>query len=138
MVAEDGWRDDASLELQDGIKAPPGGLARAVHLRDVPSTAVACAACYESVVHLHVCRMCRFFDPAVPAQCREDDAEEVVEKERVNFCEWFKPATGAFDPQLAAGESRARSELAALFGDHESGDDGAGDEALQDAEDLFK
>lgn len=88
-------------------------------------------------MHLHVCRMCRFYDPAVPKQCTEDDAEEVFEKERPNFCEWFKPGTDVFDPDRAAAEARARNELAALFGDEkaEKPDD---DGLLNEAEDLFK
>jgi hypothetical protein len=92
--------------------------------------------CPTCTVHLHVCRMCRFFDPAAPKQCREDDAEEVTEKERVNFCEWFKPSVGAFDPVRAKKEARAKSELAALFGatDEQPGDD----DALREAEDLFR
>ena len=47
-----------------------------------------CPACG---VHLHVCKMCRFYDPAVPKQCLEDDAEAVHEKEKVNFCDWYEP-----------------------------------------------
>jgi hypothetical protein len=81
--------------------------------------------------------MCEFFDPDVPKQCTEDDAEEVHEKERLNFCEWFKPGAGVFDPARAAEETRAHSELASLFGDEEAAkpDD---DSLSQDAEDLFK
>jgi hypothetical protein len=81
--------------------------------------------------------MCEFFDPNVPKQCKEDDAEEVFEKERLNFCDWFKPATGVFDAKRAAEESRARGELASIFGDEEAQkpDD---DALLEDAEDLFK
>ena len=93
--------------------------------------------CPECSVYLHVCKMCRFYDPHVPKQCTEDDAEEVKEKERPNFCDWFKPDAGVFDPARAATESRARGELAALFGDeegHEPGDDAL----LHKAEDLFK
>ena len=93
-----------------------------------------CPACS---VYLHVCRMCEFFDPEVPKQCTEDDAEEVFEKERLNFCEWYKPSMSAFDPQLAVEESLAKSELASLFGDQ--GAANPGDNALlRDAEDLFK
>ena len=55
-----------------------------------------------------VCRMCRFFDRAAPKQCREDDAEEVTEKERVNFCEWFKPSVDAFDPVRAKKDAKAK------------------------------
>ena len=81
--------------------------------------------------------MCQFFDPNVPKKCTEDDAEEVVEKERLNFCEWYKPAVGTFDAKRAADESRARGDLESLFSDGEvvKSDDNA---ALRDVEDLFK
>jgi hypothetical protein len=81
--------------------------------------------------------MCEFYDPAVPKQCTEDDAEEVIEKERLNFCEWYKPGTEVFDARRAAQESRAKNELAALFGEDEvlKPDN---DALLEDAEDLFK
>lgn len=93
-----------------------------------------CPACS---VHIHVCRMCEFFDPAAVRQCREDDAEEVKEKDRVNFCEWFKPRADAFDPQRAQQELKARMELAALFGEGEEEAPGD-DEELRKAEDLFR
>jgi hypothetical protein len=81
--------------------------------------------------------MCKYFDPAVPKQCREDDAEEVSEKERVNFCEWFIPAANAFDPVRARKAAQAQSALAALFG--EGGDQQADDDdQLKQAEDLFR
>jgi hypothetical protein len=61
--------------------------------------------------------MCVYFDPAVPRQCREDGAEEVREKDRLNFCDWFKPSETAFDPDRKAEEDGARAALEALFGD---------------------
>ena len=67
--------------------------------------------------YLHVCRMCVYFDPRVPRQCREDGAEEVREKDRLNFCDWFKPSETAFDPDRKAEEDQARAALDALFGD---------------------
>lgn len=93
--------------------------------------------CPRCSAYLHVCRMCRFFDPAVPKQCREDDAEEVLEKERVNFCEWFVPSPDAFDPARANRESQAKARLAALFGDGDAVE-AAGDDLVRDAEDLFR
>ncbi len=81
--------------------------------------------------------MCQYFAPEVPKQCTEDDAEEVHEKERLNFCEWFKPGTGVFDPVRAAEGTRARSELGSLFGEEESVKP-EDDAVLKDAEDLFK
>ena len=93
--------------------------------------------CPECAVHLHVCRMCIFFDPQVPKQCREDDAEEVFEKEKVNFCEWYKPSADAFDPVRAREATEAKSALAALFGD-EPDEKPSANALQQDAEDLFK
>jgi hypothetical protein len=72
-----------------------------------------CPACRSS---LHVCRLCQAWDRARPKQCREDDAEEVRDKERPNFCDWFKPRPGAFDAAGAAAESAAKTAAEALFG----------------------
>ena len=95
--------------------------------------------CPSCTVYLHVCRMCVFFDPSVPKQCREDDAEEVKvqDKERANFCDYFKPSDSAYDESFSAREQKAKGELSTLFGEgdsSESGDDGV----LGEAEDLFK
>jgi len=73
-----------------------------------------CPACSAD---LHVCKMCRHFDPRVPRQCREDGAEDVAEKERPNFCDWFVPSPGAYDPARKSEDDAARDALAALFGD---------------------
>jgi len=73
-----------------------------------------CPACSAD---LHVCRMCRHFDRSVPRQCREDGAEDVTEKERPNFCDWFQPSAHAFDPNRKVEADAARDALAALFGD---------------------
>lgn len=73
--------------------------------------------CPDCSADLHVCKMCVHFDPAVPRQCREDGAEDVTEKERVNFCDWFKPSESAFDPKRKSDADAARDSLAALFGD---------------------
>ena len=92
-----------------------------------------CPACEN---YLHVCRMCVYFDPAVPKQCREDDAEEVQEKERANFCEWFKPNKSAFDSSYSASEAKAKNDLAGLFGDDAPAN--AADDELSEADKLFK
>lgn len=93
--------------------------------------------CRECQNYLHVCRMCVHYDPGVPKQCREDDAEEVVEKERLNFCDWFIASEAAFDSGRKAEEEQARAALDALF--EGSGDNAAGtDERASDAEKLFK
>lgn len=81
--------------------------------------------------------MCQFFDPNVAKKCTEDDAEEVIEKERLNFCEWYQPAAGTFDTRRAAAESRARGELESLFSDDE-GVKSDRNGTLRDADGLFK
>jgi hypothetical protein len=70
-----------------------------------------CRACGAE---LHVCRMCEFHDTAVAKSCREPVAEEVKDKTRANFCDYFRPRPGAF---VAAGDAaaRARAELETLF-----------------------
>jgi predicted RNA-binding Zn-ribbon protein involved in translation (DUF1610 family) len=73
--------------------------------------------CPDCGMDLHVCKMCRHYDPRVPKRCREDDAEEVYEKERLNFCDWFVPSDSAFDPQRKAEEDSATAALKALFDD---------------------
>jgi hypothetical protein len=71
-----------------------------------------CRACGAE---LHACRLCEFYDTAVAKSCREPVAEEVKDKTRANFCDYFKPRAHAF---TAAGDAagRARSELESLFG----------------------
>ena len=87
--------------------------------------------------YLHVCVMCVNFDKFVPKQCREDDAEEVTEKARLNFCDWFVPSESAFNPNSKAGEDRARAELDSLFGG-QAAESEESDSQLSDAEKLFK
>lgn len=41
-----------------------------------------------------VCKNCFFHDPAAHNQCHETQADRVVEKERSNFCDYFKPKKG--------------------------------------------
>ena len=73
--------------------------------------------CPQCSADLHVCKMCRHFDAGVVRQCREDGAEDVTEKERPNFCDWFVPSENAFDPHQKADADAAKSALDALFGD---------------------
>jgi hypothetical protein len=81
--------------------------------------------------------MCVHFDKRVPKQCLEDDAEEVFEKERANFCDWFSPANNAFDSRRAQQSQRAQSALSALFGEGDAAESAA-DDALKRAQELFK
>lgn len=72
-----------------------------------------CARCRAE---LHACRMCVEYDTAVAKHCREPTAEEVSDKTRANFCDFFRPRQKAFVPPDAAAVDSARSELERLFG----------------------
>lgn len=62
---------------------------------------------------LHVCLNCRFHDPGQYNQCRETQAERVVDKEKSSFCDFFDFR------DFAPGESRegrsAKDKLEAFF-----------------------
>ncbi|HJP03912.1 MAG: hypothetical protein QGH46_05975 [Gammaproteobacteria bacterium] len=117
------WRCGHSLEE---LSMPPGRLDE----------------CPECRSQLHVCRMCAFFNPEVIRACREDDADEVMEKERANFCDYFQANSNAFDESFAAADRDASEQLEQLFGEEQDSD--AKDEPSgkssggSSAEDLFK
>ena len=50
--------------------------------------------CPHCGTDLRACRQCRFFDLYAPNQCREPQAEPVVDKEKANFCDFFSFAGG--------------------------------------------
>ena len=69
-----------------------------------------CTACDRP---LHACLNCGFYDPAYNNQCRENQAERVVDKDRANFCEYFDPARRTASPATRPADPRA--QLEALF-----------------------
>ncbi len=101
-----------------------------------------CVACKAEQ---HVCKLCRHYDPRVADMCREERAENVSNKERANFCDYFAPAPGAYKPAQMTAAEAAKQRLAALFGEQspgapESRDDDAGpatDKARAELQKLF-
>lgn len=90
-----------------------------------------CAACHAD---LHVCRMCEFYDTSVAKSCREPVADEVSDKERANFCGYFKPRPNAHRARDSAAEDEARAKLKALFGESDETESGKGEEARTEAD----
>lgn len=93
-----------------------------------------CSACHAE---LHVCRLCRHYDPGKAKHCREPMAEEVRDKTRANFCEWFQPRSQDFQAK-GTGSEDPRRALIQLFGD--AGEDparGKADSARSDLDRLF-
>src|SRR3954471_12518273 len=40
------------------------------------------------------CKGCIHYEPSPNNACREPQAERVVDKEKANFCDYFKPSSG--------------------------------------------
>lgn len=55
-----------------------------------------CDYCYAS---LHCCRMCEYYKPSAYNECRESNAERILEKEKANFCEYFVLKGGEIDKE---------------------------------------
>ncbi len=71
-------------------------------------------ACDRCRADLHVCLNCEHFDAAAYNACHEPNAERILDKDRANRCEYFRPTS-----QVQAA-------------------DGARDDAMADLERLFK
>jgi hypothetical protein len=74
------------------------------------------AECPKCRAYLHCCRLCQFYNPNVAEQCDEDRAEEVLNKEGANFCDWFKPRPDAHRPRGGDKTQAAKTRLDDLFG----------------------
>jgi len=121
-------------------------------LDDVPrpiSRHATCSVCFNE---LHCCRLCRHYDEQRTTQCFEDRADPPINKDNANFCDFFAPRAGAFEPQSSTRSGNARGELDALFGgsapdatpadqaDPAGADDAPSEEELarRKLDDLFK
>lgn len=62
----------------------------------------------------HVCLNCIHHDRAYNNECRENQADRVVEKEKANFCDYFKPKSGSGQGGPTKDAMKAAAE--ALFG----------------------
>ena len=72
--------------------------------------------CRKCGAELHVCKMCEWYSLSVAKHCRETIAEEVKDKERANFCDYFKPRPNAYSNAAQTQAEKAKSELEAMFG----------------------
>lgn len=69
--------------------------------------------CPHCRADVHVCKNCEFYDPKVYNECRETAADVVREKDRANFCDYFKFRQGGASPEDKKAALRAAAE--ALF-----------------------
>ena len=75
--------------------------------------------CANCSADQHVCKMCAFYDDKRRGSCNEERAESVADTERANFCDYFKPSNGTFNPASHKKAEDAKAKFAALFGDEQ-------------------
>lgn len=84
-----------------------------------PARGDECPHCHAD---LHVCKACEFYESGAHNECRETSAEFISEKERGNFCDYFREShllqlsNGGAD--ISSGKSKAeaaRDAFNALF-----------------------
>ncbi|MFK7872509.1 MAG: hypothetical protein AB8C84_04975 [Oligoflexales bacterium] len=68
-----------------------------------------CPQCHKD---MRACYNCRFFDEQSSRQCTESQADLISDKEKANFCGWFK--IGNHEIQ-STDFSKTHAHLAALF-----------------------
>jgi hypothetical protein len=77
--------------------------------------------------------MCKEFDGS--AHCNEPRADDVSDREKANFCDYFSPSGQIFTKGHKSKAEEAKSKLAALFGEiPEDADTSKHDEQLSPAE----
>ncbi len=73
--------------------------------------------CSSCKADLHACIACKSHDPAVSDACREDRAGFVLDKDKANFCDYFRANPHPYQKQDDTVARQARARLAELFGE---------------------
>ena len=60
---------------------------------------------------LHVCKNCQMYDPKSYNECKEPSADVVKEKERANFCDFFKAQESGDKVDMKAKQLSAAEAL---------------------------
>ncbi|MBF0138274.1 MAG: hypothetical protein H7833_18605 [Magnetococcus sp. DMHC-1] len=72
-------------------------------------------SCPQCSRDTRVCRNCEFHDPNCYNECRENQAERVVEKDRATHCDFFRIKKTGKGPAVVDPEVTARQAAEALF-----------------------
>ena len=114
-------------------------------LDQVPRPITRRSHCPECFAELHCCLMCRRYTTRFHTKCEDERADPPERKDNANFCDYYKPRSGAFDAHGKMDADAAGSELKALFGrGEESGGDEGGEDSSEpddprdDADALFR
>jgi len=72
--------------------------------------------CPECKADLHTCKACKFYSPGSHYDCHESVEDPVSDKERSNFCDFFKYGNFAAGSSGSDKAAAARNAFDALFG----------------------
>lgn len=70
-------------------------------------------SCPNCLSDIRCCKMCLFYDPKAYNECRESSADRITDKEKANFCDYFKLGDKNSNPDQERQDALARA--AALF-----------------------
>lgn len=99
-----------------------------------------CSTCNAD---LHACISCKYYAPNLSDGCNEDRADFVLDKDKANFCDYFKVNPRAYTKSDDAAARAAKAGLAELFGEQPEEDEGTAgpateaDKALAELKRLF-
>lgn len=71
--------------------------------------------CPKCSASLHACVYCVHYSTAAYNECREPQADRVVDKEGSNFCDYFKPGLTGTTGDTGAAQKSAKAAFDALF-----------------------
>ncbi len=74
-------------------------------------------ACPQCQRDLKICLNCQFYAPGAHWDCRETISEPVREKDRGNFCDFFRFKSTPDPVGDASAPARSKETLRRLFGD---------------------
>lgn len=66
---------------------------------------------------LHSCKNCKFYEPGRHYDCNETVEEIIVDKERSNFCDYFKAKNTFSKTNNSDSAAKAKDAFLKLFGD---------------------
>lgn len=64
---------------------------------------------------LHVCYNCHHYDTQAYNECRESQADRVLEKAKANFCDYFAPSPVSMVAGATPKKENIKSKFDALF-----------------------
>ncbi len=73
--------------------------------------------CSTCKADLHACISCKNYAAQLSDGCMEDRADFVLDKDKANFCDFFKVNPKAYNKKDDAAAKAAKANLAKLFGE---------------------